>query len=274
MWYLLCRAVKLHLLVSVVFMNTGWLSNSIRILGLAGNISLSYHYTALNWPLWESALHKWKAHAEALKRNNPVLQRKTISICRSNLKTLCRCSRGADKGEETGWVISLSGVCCVCQNLLLFNIIKGQAIGKKHPHPLKGHNPKALANLDNWKDFLSVLKQGTQLAAPSFLCTLTKRTTSIPFWAHLWASQKVNVWESAAVLAADAELKRWCFLCTSVSINLMIPIFMMLLIFVSFFVFSWCLVFFLEEALHAALSTRGTDKRQYAVWENSKKKRQ
>lgn len=166
MWYLFCSAVKLHLLVSVVFINMGWLSNSIRILGMAGNISLSCYYTALYRPLWESALHKWKAHAEALKRNNPVLQRKTISICRLNLKTLCRCSRGVGKGEETGWVISLSGVCCVSvKTFLPFNIIKGQAVRKKRP--LKGHNPRALANLDNWKDFLSFLKQGTQLAAPS-----------------------------------------------------------------------------------------------------------
>lgn len=36
-------------------------------------------------------------------------------------------------------------------------------------------------------------------------------------------------------------------------------IFIKLLIFVSFLVFSWCLIL-LEGALHAALSARGTDK--------------
>lgn len=87
---------------------------------------------------------------KALKRNNPVLQRKNISICRLNLNTFYRYSRRDGKGKEAGQLIILSEVCCVSvKTSLPFNIVAGHPVRKKHPHPLKGRNPEALASLVN-----------------------------------------------------------------------------------------------------------------------------
>lgn len=154
-----------------------------------------------------------ESECKSPEENNPVLQGKNISICRLNLKTLCRCSRRVGKGKEAGRLISLSGVCCVSiKTSLPFNIIKGHPIRKKHPHPLKGRNPTALASLVNW-NFLSFLKQGTHLAAPSLpllpFCTAwrSKPLASLAYE----PARKVDVWGSAAVLAADVELSRWYF---------------------------------------------------------------
>lgn len=222
-------------------------------------------------------------HVKALKRNNPVLKRKNTRICRLNLKTLCRCSRSVGKGKETAWVISLSGVCCVSvKTSLPFNIVRGHPVRKKHPHPLKGRNPRALASLVNWKDFLSFLKQGMQLAAPSLpllpFCVPwpSKPLASLSGLAYEPAG-KVDVWGSTPVLAADVELSRWCFLCRNVSISSLTSILTKLLVLVASFVLSWCLFAFwmglcvLQPVLEG-LAMSGKQVRSF--WENSNKKRQ